>query len=205
MVAQKDWGSSTTVDISKKIAKVNIAFAEEFRLRDNFSTADRFSTSLDVNYKPWKYLKIGGVYNLINQNHEAKGWEIRHRYYFYATGNYTFNRFTIFLRERFQSTYRVGIKETAKRSNPKLFLRSRLKLEYDIKKTKFEPYVSVEFYKPLNDPVDNKMNKIRYTAGSSYKLNKRNTFDLFYRYDNFIDDDEVSGRNVVGIGYSYSF
>ncbi|MDR2920888.1 MAG: DUF2490 domain-containing protein [Tannerella sp.] len=203
--AQEEWGTSTSVCVSKKISKVSIALEEEFRLRENFSTADRFSTSLDLSYKPWKYLKVGGAYNLINHNHETKGWEVRHRYYFYATGNYSFNRFNISLRERFQSTYRAGVKETAKRANPKLFLRSRLKLEYDIKKSKLEPYASVEFFSPLNDPVDNSMDKIRYTAGTNYKLNKRNKLDFFYRYNNFMDDDDIGGQHVIGLGYSYSF
>lgn len=204
--AQKDFGSSISAEISKKISKVTFALEEEFRLREDLGAVDRFSTALDVSYKPWKYLKIGGAYNLINHNHNTKGWEVRHRYYFYATGSYSINRFNISLRERFQSTKRVGVKETAKRANPKHILRSRLKLEYDIKKSKFEPYLSVELFNLLNDPVENDMDKIRYTAGTSYKLNKRNKLDLFYRYDNFMDEDEdFNGRHVVGIGYSYSF
>lgn len=79
-------------------------------------------------------------------------------------------------------------------------------MEYDIKKSKFEPYLSVELFNLLNDPVENDMDKIRYTAGTNYKLNKRNKLDLFYRYDNFMDEDEdFNGRHVVGIGYSHSF
>ena len=204
--AQDDLGSSLSVDITKKIIpRLNLSLEEDFRLRDNLSETDRFSTTLDLSYKPWKFLKLGGAYNLINYNHETKGWEVRHRYYFYATGSYRFNRFTVSLRERFQSTYRVGIKETSKRANPKLYLRSRLEVEYDIRSCKFEPYASVELYNTLNDPQGNKMNKLRYTAGSKYKLNKRNSLQLYYRYINFKDDDEGNGKHMIGLGYSYKF
>ena len=180
--AQDDLGSSLSADITKRVIPgLNLSLEEDFRLRDNLSEVDRFSTTLELSYKPWKFLKLGGAYNLINYNHETKGWEVRHRYYFFATGSYRINRFTVSLRERFQSTYRVGVKETSKRANPKLYLRSRLEVEYDIRNCKFEPFASVELYNTLNDPQGNKMNKLKYTSGSKYKLNKRNSWQLYYR------------------------
>ena len=204
--AQDDLGSSLSADITKRIIPgLNLSLEEDFRLRDNLSEVDRFSTTLELSYKPWKFLKLGGAYNLINYNHETKGWEVRHRYYFFATGSYRINRFTVSLRERFQSTYRVGVKETSKRANPKLYLRSRLEVEYDIRNCKFEPFASVELYNTLNDPQGNKMNKLKYTAGSKYKLNKRNSLQLYYRYVNFKDDDEGNGKHMIGAGYSYKF
>ena len=204
--AQDDLGSSLSADITKRIIPgLNLSLEEDFRLRDNLSEVDRFSTTLELSHKPWKFLKLGGAYNLINYNHETKGWEVRHRYYFFATGSYRINRFTVSLRERFQSTYRVGVKETSKRANPKLYLRSRLEVEYDIRNCKFEPFASVELYNTLNDPQGNKMNKLKYTAGSKYKLNKRNSLQLYYRYVNFKDDDEGNGKHMIGLGYSYKF
>ena len=204
--AQDDLGSSLSADITKRIIPgLNLSLEEDFRLRDNLSEVDRFSTTLELSYKPWKFLKLGGAYNLINYTHETTGWEVRHRYYFFATGSYRINRFTVSLRERFQSTYRVGVKETSKRANPKLYLRSRLEVEYDIRNCKFEPFASVELYNTLNDPQGNKMNKLKYTAGSKYKLNKRNSLQLYYRYVNFKDDDEGNGKHMIGLGYSYKF
>ncbi len=204
--AQDDFGASVSVQVTKKmISGLSVSLEEEFRLRDNLKEADRFSTSLDISYKPWKFLKLGGAYNLINYNHEKKGWEVRNRYYFYATGYYRFDRFTLSLRERFQSTYRVGVEETSKRANPKLYLRSRLMLAYNIKRCALEPYASVELYNTLNDPQGNKMNKLRYTAGAEYKINKQNALQVYYRYVNFRDDDEANGKHMIGLGYGYKF
>ena len=206
IMAQNDWGSSLNLGVSKKLTpKLNLSLEEEFRTRDNFGEAERFSTALDLSYKFNDYLKLGWAYNLINYNHETKGWEVRHRYYFYGTGSLHFDRFTLSLRERFQSTYRVGVKETDTRSNPKYYLRSRLELDYDIANSRWKPFVSVELYKPLNDKVDNKMDKIRYTVGTEYKINKHNALEAFYRYNNFIDDDENDGQHVIGLGYTYKF
>lgn len=204
--SQEDWGSSFCLEITKKIIpQLHVTFEEDFRLRDNFSTIDRFSTTFELAYKPWSFLKTGGAYNLINYKHPTKGWEIRHRYYLFAMGTYTYKRFSVSLRERFQHTYRVGIKETDKRANPKQVLRSRLKIEYDIRKSAFEPYLSVEMYNTLNDPQENKTSKWRYTAGTTYKLNKRSALEGYYRYTDLMDDDDVNGKHVLGIGYSYKF
>lgn len=203
--SQDGWGSSTSLEVSKKIVKgLEVSLEEDFRLRENFSTADRFSTSIDINYKLFSFLKVGGAYNLINFNHEKKGWEVRHRYYFYATGTYKLDRFKFSLRERFQSTYRVGVAETAKRANPKLYLRSRAEIEYDIPNSKFEPFVSFEIFNILNDPIENGINELRYTGGCAYKINKRNTLSLSYRYSNEIDDED-SSKNMICVGYSFKF
>ncbi len=203
--AQDDLGSSLSVDITKRIVKgFNVTFEEEYRTRSNFSETDRFSHTLELSYKPIQYLKVGGAYNLINANHEKKGWEIRHRYYFYATGMLEAGRFSFSLRERFQSTKREGVEETAKRANPKLYLRSRLKVDYNIPKCKIDPFVSVELFNSLNDPQGNKVSQWRGIAGVEYKLNKKNTFQLYYRYANHIDDDD-SDHHLVGACYSFKF
>jgi opacity protein-like surface antigen len=203
--AQDDFGSILSADVTKKITKgLNINFEEEFRSRSNFSEIERFSHALEVSYKPFNFLKAGGAYNLINFNHYKKGWEIRHRYYFYSTGSVEVKRFTFSLRERFQSTKRQGVEQTNTRANPKLYLRSRLKADYNIRKSKFTPYASVEFFNTLNDPQKNSMNQWRIVAGVDYKLNKKNNIELYYRYHNYSEEDEID-IHFLGIGYSFKF
>lgn len=203
--AQDEFGASLEVKVTKKIVKgLQFSLEEEFRMRENLGETDRFSTTAELSYKVIDYLKVGGAYNLIRYNHETKGWETRHRYYFYATGSYRFNRFTLSLRERFQSTYRVGVEETAKRANPKHYLRSRLGVEYDIRRSPFEPFLSVEFYHTLNDPQKNELDRVRYTAGCTYKLNKQHALELYYRYVSYADDEDNS-KHLIGLGYSFKF
>ena len=201
-----DMGMYTSVEVSKRIiSKLDVSLEEEFRLRDNLSEIDRFSTTLGLSYKFNSYLKVGGAYNLINYNHPKKNWEIRHRYYFFAQGSYDFNRFTISLRERFQSTYRQGVYETETRSNPKLYLRSRVELSYNIRDSKFAPYTYCEFYNSLNNKTGNGMDKISYLLGTKYKFNKRNSLELYYKYINFNEDEDENNRHILGIGYSHKF
>ena len=205
LAAKDDFGSILTVEVTKKLTKgLNLSFEEEHRSYSNFSATNRFSHCLDLSYKPLKFLKVGGAYDLMNYNRGEKGYEIRHRYYFYTTGSLDVGRFTISLRERFQSTKRQGLKEKPDRANPKLYLRSRLSVDYNIRKSKFEPFASVELFNTLNDPLNNRMDRLRFTAGTSFKLKKNHAVQLYYRYTNNLDEDEISIHHF-GAGYSFKF
>ena len=81
-------------------------------------------------------------------------------------------------------------------------LRSRLAVSYDIKKSPFEPFFEVELYNELDNVLA--CDKIRYTVGTEYKIDKKNKLKLFYRYQDYADIDEVSGH-VLGLGYSFEF
>ena len=81
-------------------------------------------------------------------------------------------------------------------------LRSRLSVSYDIKKCPFEPFAEVELYNELDNAFA--FNKIRYTVGTEYKINKEHKLTLYYRYQDYTDIDEVSGH-ILGIGYAFEF
>ncbi len=53
-------------------------------------------------------------------------------------------------------------------------------------------------------PIDWALDKTRWTLGTGYKINKKNSLDFFYRYQNHADDDETNGH-VVGAGYTFKF
>lgn len=197
----------------------------EYRTKDAFKPSDRWTLGVGVDYKPVKYLKFDAGYKYIRQHSSLettkKGniipafWYNRHRAYVSATGKLKVGRFGLSLRERYQITQRIGKwvpkyasdgvtpKDDEWISNKcKHMLRSRLECEYDIKKSRFKPSLSVELYDNLTDKF--MVEKIRYTLGCAYKINKHNSIDLFYRYIQVpsIGDIEDLGH-VIGIGYNF--
>lgn len=96
--------------------------------------------------------------------------------------------------------YSYRIDEKKSKSDHKL--RSRLAVSYDIKKCPFEPFAEVEVYNELDNAFA--YDKIRYTVGTEYKINKEHKLKLYYRYQDYADIDEVSGH-VLGIGYAFEF
>ena len=91
---------------------------EDIRPRDDFKEAEWFLTTVEVNYKFNKYLLAGSGYMSLARYKASD--ELRNRYYLYATGTYSAGRFTLSVRERFQSTYKVHAE------HPKNYLRSML-------------------------------------------------------------------------------
>lgn len=194
------WSSA---ELNYKINKrVKLSLSEELRLRENLAKTDRFETSLEATYKLFSFIKVGAGYSLLNYNHPRKGWEIRHRVNLSVEGEYSIGRFDLAIREQYQNTYRVGITGTSERLNPKMYVRSRLSVSYNISGSRIYPYTSAEFYHTVNSPVENELSKIRYTLGTKYKLSKRNSLNLYYRYVTEKEDDDIEGSNIIGIGYT---
>lgn len=221
--AQSLW---TSVGLKAKVAKgLNVTVDGENRTADEFGGSERWSASLGLDYKVLPWLKLAAAYTYIYQHTDSretkKGniiadyWQPRHRATFSVTGSYDWNRFTFSLRERYQYTYRSdkyvakydGDDGSAKddeyiESKSKHALRSRFEVDYNIRKSAFTPFASVEMYNDLADGFAK--DKIRWTLGTEYKINKHHSFDVFYRYIDRSDDDDAN-NHVIGVGYQYSF
>ncbi len=70
-----------------------------------------------------------------------------------------------------------------------------------MKGSKLAPYISVEAF---HDLILNDVDKMRYTGGLSYPINKNNELSLFYRLQDYSEIAKES-MNIIGIGYSLKF
>ncbi len=198
----------------------------EWRSADGIDATSRWSIDAGLDYKICPWLKGAVSYTYIDQRNPStvtrKGnivdsfWQSRHRLNVSLTGKLKVDRFTFSLRERYQLTHREGV-TVAKRDTDgtpktpeyeggdnKSVLRSRLQVEYDIRKCPVTPYVSFEIYNSLNDGFAT--DKTRYTVGADYKINKHNTVGVYYRYIHENGGwDDGDARNVIGASYTYKF
>lgn len=201
---------------------LNVAAEMEYRTTDGVNGTDRLSWSAGLDYRLVKWLKVGAGYTYIHERNPGritkKGniipafWQPRHRVYAGVTGSYSWNRFTISLRERYQYTHRKeqwvpkfdddGVTPKSDeliKGADKHVLRSRVEIEYNIRKSRFSPYISCEVYNLLNEGFVN--DKTRLTAGTAFKINKHNSLDVFYRYSIVSGSDP--NLNIIGVGYSF--
>lgn len=139
-------------------------------------------------------------------------WGIRHRFNVSFTGSVDAGRFSFSLRERWQYTYRPETDQDLYDFNMeswdkkpvfgsgKSVLRSRLQVEYNIKKSKFTPFANVELYNAWS------VEKIRYSVGAEWKMTKQQQLTLFYRYQQINKEgDDEPDINQFGIGYNFKF
>ena len=51
----------------------------------------------------------------------------------------------------------------------------------------------------------NGLDKIGFILGTKYKINNKNSLDLYYKYVNFDEDEDETNSHIIGIGYSHKF
>jgi hypothetical protein len=162
-------------------------------------------TTLGGSYAFNKMFKAGLFYTYVYANNQNDGYyESRHRFGGWIQAAQKVNRFKISLREKFQNTYREEELGNFK-YNPKMYLRSKLEVSYNIKKFPFNPYASAEMHFQLNNPEGNETDKWRYTAGVEYNLNKKLAIDLFFRYDKELNVKNPVNTSVLGTMIKYRF
>ena len=209
-----DFRARVSAEVDKRIIRgLHIGLSEEFRLKDNLSSVDRFYTTLGVSYKFCPYFKTSVSYTLMNlhkfdSDADSWGWELRHRMALDLIGSYRIGNVKFNLRERFQLTHRTGEMNIYQNPRNELVLRSRLKVSYEFPNRPLEPYMSVEVRNTLNAvhycapeytsvPGDNisyndvYISRVRLQPGVEWKLNSRNSLDFYiladYVYEKDID------------------
>lgn len=209
-----DFRARMSVEVDKRIVRgLHIGLSEEFRLKDNLTSVDRFYTTLGISYKFCPYFKAGISYTLMNlhkfdSDADRWGWDLRHRTSLDLIGSYRLGNVKFNLRERFQLTHRTGEMNVYQNPRNAFVLRSRLKVSYDFANRPVEPYFSVELRNTLNAvhysapeytavPGDNisyndvYINRVRLQPGIEWKLDSRNSFDFYiladYVYEKDID------------------
>ena len=127
-----------------------------------------------------------------------------------------FGDFRFSLRERWQYTYRpeqtvdqrwdclnsvYDGKKKVYGGMGKNVLRSRLQVEYDKKGLAVTPYANVELFNAWN------IEKVRYHVGLDWKVAKKHSLGIFYRYQHVYGDDDDLEPNIhmLGLGYKFKF
>lgn len=197
-------GPSTWAELefSKKIVKnLKVEFNPELRLLNNYKM-DAYILEGGLSYKMYKYLTLAAYYRYENEwdykksTGAYKGQIGLNRLAFDAKTGFSFRRFDLAFRIR----YTKSILDDSS-DNEKSFFRYRAKIGYDIKSSKFVPYVSAEAF---HDLQAEKFTKYRYTAGLDYSINSKNEIGLFYRIQDYTETDKES-INIIGIGYNFKF
>ncbi|MBR0073617.1 MAG: DUF2490 domain-containing protein [Bacteroidales bacterium] len=219
-----EFGGRLSIGIDKKIKKgLHVTLEEEIRMKDNFGSLGRLQTTIGVKYKVLPYLRLGVGYIMINpyDSDSSQFSDIRHRFFFDATGTLRFGDWAFSLKERLQATHRTGYFNEYQNPATALTLKSRAMAKYK-GFGKFEPYAYFEIRHFLNAPViianydgtnyltpeGNKKgepgwflegfdgcyaNRYRTALGVDVNINRQNTLGIFFLAD-YISDKKVDAN-----------
>ncbi len=230
--AQNNPSIWTELEFSKKITKkLKVEFNPELRLLDAFKMDSTDGYKIDsyileggLSYKLNKFVTVASYYRF-EEEFDAKykrkldenGNRVVPKEYEYVYSEKSLNRLAFDLKSgfdlsRFAFQVRIRYTQGLYTNNAASEWRYRGKVDYNIKGIKLVPFATVELFHDqsvLDVERDNisggmkSIDKIRYTAGFAYSLNKNNDINLFYR----LQDNRVKNENtnILGLGFSHNF
>jgi len=182
-----------TVQKSFLDKKLDLSLTQEFRFDDNSSHLDNYFTQLGGRYEIIDGLKIGGAYRFIRNNRNS-GYRNEHRFNADVSYKHQVNQFTLNYRFRYTNHNLIGVTRSEGDYATHKY-RLRIKVKYNIKNWKLDPYLSIEGFlaQETNEfnyvesiTETNKVvgfEKLRYTLGTSYKFAKFFEIGAFYRIE----------------------
>jgi hypothetical protein len=209
----ESYGTWTSIGIEKKVHKWNFGAETELRTISYLNRVNRWSLGLSADYSILKQLKVGIGYQLMDTwDEKYLNYQIRNRFNVSGTGKLKWNNFSFSLREKLQVTLKDesnriksnGTIDTYK-INPEWTWRNRLQIAYNIPHSPITPSFSTESFYQLNNPDGNSFENIRYTLSFDYKINKKNSVNIYGLINSRINSDNTSGKYILGVGYVFSF
>lgn len=189
--------------------KWSLGLEEQLRLKTNSSVIDSYFTELNVKYKMESGFFIGGGFRFIKENDnegKVQGYETHLRYNLDLGYKHSLDRLKLGYRLRMQSKNEIG-STAGLNSSPTNTLRLKIGGEYNIKKWKFDPKLSIEVFNRFEEGQQNGLNKFRTTLGTTYDLKKYGDLAMFYRIErelNPLYEDYPKITYILGVSYIYT-
>ena len=180
----------------------------------------RAHTTISLAYTPIEYLSMSAGYVL--KLYGNQGWDdpnkfLRHRVNIDATGQVTLGQWKLSLRERLMLDARADEIDLRENNRVDYTLRSRLQASYSIPNQPLSIVAKVEMFNTLNAPVEyinslslsqqygQYINEWRPELGLQWKVDKKNTINVAYRYNYIYSRDiDIAASGDVALAHAYT-
>lgn len=194
---------------------LSLTLEEEIRS----APSHRSHTTIALGYAPIEYFNIYAGYTV--KLYGDQGWTdpnkyIRHRANVLFTGQVKFGQWNLSLREGVMLDARADEIDTREKNVVDFTLRSRLQAVYSIPKTPLSIVGKFEILNTLNAPVEyintitsstdygQYISELRPELGLQWKIDKKNTLSLAYRY-NYIYGRDINILDSGDVELSHSY
>jgi hypothetical protein len=194
---------------------LSLTLEEEIRS----APSHRSHTTIALGYAPIEYFNIYAGYTV--KLYGNQGWTdpnkfIRHRANILFTGQVKLSQWNLSLREGVMLDARADKIDTREKNVVDFTLRSRLQAVYSIPKTPLSIVGKFELLNTLNAPVDyintitsaneygQYISELRPELGLQWKIDKKNTLSLAYRY-NYIYGRDISILDSGDVELSHNY
>lgn len=203
----EDFGMRFGASAEKKVwRRLSVGLGEELRLKNNCTDLDKWVTEVDLSYNIVKRIfKVGVGYDFIGDWDEyGEYFDFKHRFCGYFVLKHDVSRFNFAWKSRYQVTYKDESYGPVK-WNPKNYWRNKLNVSYNIPRSHFEPFASVECFFQHNNYKGNVVDRLRGEVGVTYDFSKRQSVDFSVRYNQDINVKKPEKNCQLGFFYKYDF
>lgn len=171
-------------------------------------SAHRSHTTISLAYTPIEYLSLSAGYVL--KLYGNQGWDdlnkfLRHRVNVDATGQVTLGQWKLSLRERLMLDARADEIDLREKNRVDYTLRSRLQAVYAIPNQPLSIVAKMEVFNTLNAKYYGQyINELRPEIGLQWKVDKKNTLNLAYRY-NYVYSRELDVLDSGAIALTHAY
>jgi hypothetical protein len=184
----------TSISVKQRIGrKWNWKLRQDFRMDNYISQKKNIFTQAEIKYEINDRMKIGGLYRYSNRREDQTD---RHRFGFKYYYRYEWNRFQA--NYRFYYQHEIEPNELAEN-----MLRNRISINYDFKKSKFDPFVAVEHFFRIHHQ-GNDTRAMRYTAGFDIELSKKLDLVLYYRHQRQANRRDPLFADIFGFKLNFT-
>lgn len=196
----KDFGLWTSFGVEKKLAEnIELDFGVANRQKDNLNQRDESFADIGISYR-YADFAAGFGYRFTDNYDQERDYRLSHRFAWQIRYRPDWERFSFDYRFRFQSQY-FSIQSSENGRIPDNFIRNRLKVSYNIKKSDFEPYASYEYFFRLNQMGPDQFERRRLTLGLEYEINKDNSLGLEWILHETFNVTEPAKLYVIALEY----
>ena len=163
-----------------------------------------FYPELTFKYKVKKWFKPSIDYRGLVELNKYGNYKYANRLNFNLNFEKSFNNLSFGFRIRYQYVFN-GIRSYENYS-PEFDQTIRLKpsIKYDIKKSRFTPNASVEwFYNPNNGPTGDRFAKIRSSVGADIALKGPHVLSINYLYGVSVNSAKTKSQHILSIYYCF--
>jgi len=173
------------------------------RFSENISKIGMGFAELGTDYELNKTWEIGASYRFYSSRKNEDLYSNRHKFNLDLSFKKSYYLLSLKLRTRAQMQFK-DIYCSSDGKIPGFQWRNKLELKYKLTK-KIKQFFYFECYLPLSNSESFELTKTKYCIGGEYKINKRNSFEIYYLYQGQLHQNNPDRDFVTGISYICSF
>jgi hypothetical protein len=193
-------GAEGEVQLNKRFSSILNA---EVRMHENMMEVGTFLGEAGVEYGFFKVWRLGAYYRFTGSQQLDRSYHYRHRLYADLRYRNRIGKHDWIARVRLQQQFQHEEVFTDGRAEEKTYTRTKLSYRYRLNRT-WRPFVSAELYFPVSLSGIQVMDKMRFSAGTRYRINRVHSITCYYMIQHEVNVRNPETEFVIGIGYVYS-